>query len=82
MDAKLADRAVPGGAAFFAALALGLLFGGRLIEFLHHHQKKGQPIREDGPQSHLLTKKGTPTDGRFADFGNGNRGNFAVFLFA
>ncbi|MFN3498179.1 MAG: phospho-N-acetylmuramoyl-pentapeptide-transferase, partial [Pannonibacter indicus] len=26
-------------------------------------QGKGQPIREDGPQSHLLTKKGTPTMG-------------------
>src|SRR3546814_7290068 len=26
-------------------------------------QGKGQPIREDGPASHLLTKKGTPTMG-------------------
>jgi phospho-N-acetylmuramoyl-pentapeptide-transferase len=26
-------------------------------------QGKGQPIREDGPQTHLLTKKGTPTMG-------------------
>ncbi len=26
-------------------------------------QGKGQPIREDGPQSHLVTKKGTPTMG-------------------
>jgi phospho-N-acetylmuramoyl-pentapeptide-transferase len=26
-------------------------------------QGKGQPIREDGPQSHLLTKRGTPTMG-------------------
>ncbi len=49
--------------AFFVALFLGLICGGRLIDFLHHHQKKGQPIREDGPQSHLLTKKGTPTMG-------------------
>lgn len=49
--------------AFFASLLLSLACGGRLIDFLHHHQAKGQPIREDGPQSHLLTKKGTPTMG-------------------
>ena len=49
--------------AFFLAFILSLLCGNRLIEFLHHHQKKGQPIREDGPKSHLLTKQGTPTMG-------------------
>ena len=49
--------------AFFLALILALSFGGKLINFLHHHQAKGQPIRDDGPQSHLLTKKGTPTMG-------------------
>lgn len=65
--------------AFFAALALGLLFGGRLIEFLHHHQKKGQPIREDGPQSHLLTKKGTPTMGGLLILGTATS---AILLFA
>lgn len=65
--------------AFFAALALGLLFGGRLIEFLHHHQKKGQPIREDGPQSHLLTKKGTPTMGGLLILGTATA---AILLFS
>ena len=65
--------------AFFAALALGLLFGGRLIEFLHHHQKKGQPIREDCPQSHLLTKKGTPTMGGLLILGTATA---AILLFA
>ena len=54
---------IRGFLAFFAALILSLACGGKLIEFLHHHQAKGQPIREDGPQSHLLTKKGTPTMG-------------------
>ncbi len=49
--------------AFFVALILSLSFGDRLIKFLRAHQKKGQPIRDDGPQSHLLTKKGTPTMG-------------------
>lgn len=47
-------------AAFFTALLIALACGSRLIEFLHHHQSKGQPIREDGPQSHLLTKKEPP----------------------
>ena len=54
---------IRGFLAFFAALILSLACGEKLIEFLHHHQAKGQPIREDGPQSHLLTKKGTPTMG-------------------
>lgn len=49
--------------AFFTALVLALLCGGKLITFLRHRQGKGQPIRQDGPQSHLLTKKGTPTMG-------------------
>lgn len=49
--------------AFITALILALSCGNRLISFLHKHQQKGQPIREDGPQSHLLTKKGTPTMG-------------------
>lgn len=34
-----------------------------LIRFLKKHQKNGQPIREDGPEQHLLKKKGTPTMG-------------------
>lgn len=50
-------------AAFFTALIIALLCGRKLIAFLRNHQAKGQPIREDGPQSHLLTKKGTPTMG-------------------
>lgn len=48
---------------FFVALAMALSFGGRLIDYLHRHQAEGQPIREDGPKTHLLTKKGTPTMG-------------------
>ncbi|MFN3288738.1 MAG: phospho-N-acetylmuramoyl-pentapeptide-transferase, partial [Sphingomonadaceae bacterium] len=35
----------------------------RLIAWLRVKQKKGQPIREDGPASHLVAKKGTPTMG-------------------
>src|SRR3979411_2392447 len=39
------------------------LFGPWIIDNLRLRQGKGQPIRSDGPQSHLLTKKGTPTMG-------------------
>ncbi len=49
--------------AFLTALLLALSVGGPLINFLHHHQHHGQPIRDDGPQSHLKTKQGTPTMG-------------------
>ena len=49
--------------AFFASFIITIAFGDRMIAFLHRKSKDGQPIREDGPQSHLLTKKGTPTMG-------------------
>ena len=50
-------------AAFALALVLSLLFGGPLIKILHHFQHRGQPIRTYGPQSHIITKQGTPTMG-------------------
>ncbi|MCC6000377.1 MAG: phospho-N-acetylmuramoyl-pentapeptide-transferase [Pararhodobacter sp.] len=51
------------GAAFFTALVFGFVFGKPLIEYLRRRQKGGQPIREDGPESHLISKAGTPTMG-------------------
>ncbi|MFN3954741.1 MAG: phospho-N-acetylmuramoyl-pentapeptide-transferase [Pararhodobacter sp.] len=51
------------GAAFFTALVFGFVFGKPLIELLRRRQGRGQPIRADGPESHLVTKKGTPTMG-------------------
>ncbi len=45
------------------ALFLVLFFGPTIISRLRLKQGKGQPIRTDGPASHLLTKKGTPTMG-------------------
>lgn len=54
---------VRAGAAFFTALVFGFVFGKPLINTLRRRQSNGQPIREDGPESHLLTKKGTPTMG-------------------
>ena len=51
------------GGAFFTALLFGFIFGKPLITFLKHKQKNGQPIRTDGPETHLISKAGTPTMG-------------------
>src|SRR5580698_1105582 len=51
------------GGAIVTALIFVFLFGGPIIDLLRVKQGKGQPIRADGPQSHLVTKKGTPTMG-------------------
>jgi phospho-N-acetylmuramoyl-pentapeptide-transferase len=51
------------GSAMITALVFVFLFGPWLIDHLRLKQGKGQPIRADGPQSHLVTKKGTPTMG-------------------
>lgn len=50
------------GGAFLTALIFGFLFGRPLINVLRTHQSKGQPIRDDGPESHF-SKAGTPTMG-------------------
>jgi phospho-N-acetylmuramoyl-pentapeptide-transferase len=50
------------GGAVATALFLGLLIGPKFIGWLRVRQGKGQPIRTDGPQSHLA-KRGTPTMG-------------------
>src|SRR5918992_3699593 len=51
------------GGATLTALLFVFLFGSSIIDLLRLKQGKGQPIRSDGPQSHLVTKKGTPTMG-------------------
>ncbi|PQO22206.1 phospho-N-acetylmuramoyl-pentapeptide-transferase [Rhodobacteraceae bacterium WD3A24] len=51
------------GGAFFTALIFGFVFGRPLIDLLRKRQSNGQPIRSDGPESHLITKAGTPTMG-------------------
>src|SRR5258708_37530320 len=51
------------GGAVVTALVFVFLFGGPIIDLLRLKQGKGQPIRSDGPQSHLITKVGTPTMG-------------------
>jgi phospho-N-acetylmuramoyl-pentapeptide-transferase len=50
------------GAATVTALFFVLLFGPMIIDKLRLKQGKGQPIREDGPETHLI-KRGTPTMG-------------------
>src|SRR5947209_1752095 len=51
-----------GGAVATGALFV-FLFGPWIIDHLRLRQGKGQPIRTDGPQSHIISKKGTPTMG-------------------
>ncbi len=50
------------GGAIFTALLFVMLFGPGIIDLLRVKQGKGQPIREDGPKTHL-SKRGTPTMG-------------------
>jgi phospho-N-acetylmuramoyl-pentapeptide-transferase len=50
------------GAATATALLIGLIIGPKFIGWLRVRQGKGQPIRTDGPQTHLA-KRGTPTMG-------------------
>ena len=49
--------------AVLTSLFICLFFGPKFILYMEKKQKKGQPIRKDGPPSHLLTKVGTPTMG-------------------
>ncbi len=51
------------GGAVVTALIISFLFAPFIIDILKNRQGGGQPIRNDGPESHLLTKKGTPTMG-------------------
>lgn len=72
------------GGAVITALVVSFVIGPPLIRMLRKRQAEGQPIRDDGPEAHLLTKRGTPTMGGFlilaalivstllwADLGNG-----------
>lgn len=51
------------GGALITALLFVFLFGPAIIRSLRIRQGKGQPIRTDGPERHLLSKQGTPTMG-------------------
>jgi phospho-N-acetylmuramoyl-pentapeptide-transferase len=51
------------GGAVVTALFLSFILGGPLISWLRSQQREGQPIRDDGPESHIVQKAGTPTMG-------------------
>ena len=51
------------GGAFMTALLFSFIFGRPIINWLRRIQKKGQPIRDDGPERHIVEKAGTPTMG-------------------
>lgn len=51
------------GGALMTAMFVAFILGPRMIDWLRSKQGKGQPIREDGPQGHIVAKAGTPTMG-------------------
>ena len=51
------------GAALMTSLLIAFILGPRMINMLRARQGKGQPIREDGPEGHIIKKAGTPTMG-------------------
>ncbi len=51
------------GGALLTAMLIAFCIAPLLIRWLAKMQNGGQPIREDGPDRHLLTKQGTPTMG-------------------
>ncbi len=51
------------GAAILTSLFFSLIFGKMIISSLSKLQPVGQPIRNDGPETHILQKTGTPTMG-------------------
>ena len=53
------------GAALFTGQAVVGLMGNRFIDWMRKKQGRGQPIRTDGIERHLIEKAGTPTMGGF-----------------
>ncbi len=51
------------GGAVMTALIIAFIVGPGLIRWMRRKQGRGQPIRTDGPQSHIISKAGTPTMG-------------------
>jgi phospho-N-acetylmuramoyl-pentapeptide-transferase len=49
--------------ACLTALVVSLVLGPAVIRALKRVQRNGQPIRPDGPERHVIEKKGTPTMG-------------------
>ena len=53
------------GGAVLTALLVSFIVGPLVIRWLRAKQANGQPIRDDGPESHIVAKAGTPTMGGF-----------------
>ena len=51
------------GASFATSMLICFIAGPYIINLLKKKQKKGQPIRVDGPKWQIEAKKGTPTMG-------------------
>ena len=51
------------GMALFTAQLVVVLMGSRFIRWMQTKQGKGQPIRSDGIERHIIEKAGTPTMG-------------------
>ncbi len=51
------------GGAILTSMLIAFIFGPKLINLLRVRQGKGQPIRTDGPEGHIIAKAGTPTMG-------------------
>ena len=51
------------GGALITALLFVFLFGPVVHRVMRSKQGKGQPIRRDGPERHVMQKQGTPTMG-------------------
>ena len=53
------------GLSLFTAQLVCVAMGSRFIRWIQARQGRGQPIREDGPEGHIVAKAGTPTMGGF-----------------
>ena len=51
------------GASILTSLFFSLIFGQYIINKISKIQPIGQPIRDDGPENHIIQKAGTPTMG-------------------
>ena len=51
------------GLSIFTSLSIVLIFGSIFINYLKSSEHFDQPIRNDGPVSHIIKKSGTPTFG-------------------
>ena len=54
------------GGALMTSMFMAFILGPYFIKYLRDKQGKGQPIRKDGPEGHIIKKAGTPTMGRIA----------------